>query len=129
LNPPSFGSISWFVGRWRHASLFGGLEPAATLLFKAAVYGPFVLSLGGQSLPITTLGTGPNYTLYCASLPSSMAGQMETLQVTASPYPNFGGDIFDSSSLSSQVVPEPSVAALFEIGGLALVARLRATRP
>ena len=54
-----------------------GFVPSGTrsLQFKAQTYSAFSVSLGGQALSLTPLGTGGNYTLYGADV-SSFAGQI-----------------------------------------------------
>jgi hypothetical protein len=62
---------------------------AQSISFRAqAGIGTLLLSLGGQNLPFTAVGTGPNYTLYGANIyganiPAGLAGQLEQLEFSA----------------------------------------------
>ena len=101
---------------------------AASLLFKASPFDPFVISLGGQALSCVALGAGPNYTLYGASLPAGVGGQTETLSIAVAAGPNNIGDIFDSFSFSPSSIPEPNILPLFGLGGLAMLLVFRVKR-
>lgn len=96
-----------------------GLVPAnaKSLQFKASTFGSFSVSLGGQNLPVIALGTGANYTLYGANISPLLAGQLETLAITASPGPS-NPDYFDSFVFSPLSVPEPGAFSLLALGGV-----------
>jgi hypothetical protein len=94
---------------------------ALSLQFKAETFSAFSVSLGGENLSLIPLGTGANYTLYGADI-SSLAGQVETLTITALAAPNTA-EYFDSFDFSPSEVPEPSIVALTAIGGLVFGAR------
>jgi len=103
-----------------------GLVPAdaQSLQFRARLYSPVSVSLGGQVLSIVPLGSSTNYILYGANIPLSVAGQVTALTVTALPAPNTT-DYFDSFVFSSSSVPEPGVFALSALGALVLGWRVR----
>lgn len=103
-----------------------GLVPLGTesLQFKANEWfdssGTFAVTLGGQTLSLTVLGTGANYTLYGANV-SQWAGQTAQLAFTVfgeNPHVNDESLFLDDIQFSSQSVPEPNVFALFVLGGL-----------
>jgi hypothetical protein len=111
-----------------------GLVPAGTesLQFKASEWfdssGAFAVTLGGQTLSLTVLGTGPNYTLYGADV-SQWANQTAQLTFTVfgeNPHVNDESLFLDEIQFSSQIVPEPSVFGLLALGGLFL--RLRRSK-
>jgi hypothetical protein len=89
-----------------------GLVPASTesLQLKVSAFSSFSVNLGGQDLSLVLLGTGSNYSLYGANVPS-FAGQVEQLTITALAAPNTA-NYFDSIVFSSNPIPEPSVVAL-----------------
>jgi len=97
-----------------------GLVPAnaQSLLFKAATFSPFSVSLAGQTLSLVSLGTGPNYTLYGADI-SSLAGQTGALTITALAAYNTT-DYFDSFQFSNLPIPEPGEFGLSVLGALVL---------
>jgi hypothetical protein len=103
-----------------------GLVPAdaQSLQFKANIWQPLSVSLGGQDLSLIQLGTGTNYTLYGADI-SQFAGQVEPLVFTALAGPNESGDFIDSIVFSPSSVPEPSAFSLFSICILFLSWRTR----
>ncbi|HZR16311.1 MAG TPA: hypothetical protein VFE51_03210 [Verrucomicrobiae bacterium] len=89
-----------------------GLVPLDTqsLQFKAKTLfdssGKFAVTLGGQTLSITTLGSGTNYTLYGANV-SQWAGQTAQLSFTVfgeKPHVNDEGLFLDDIQFSSQSV-------------------------
>jgi hypothetical protein len=94
-----------------------GLVPAnaQSLQFKAGIFTPFSVSLGGQNLNLVQLGTGANYTLYGANIPLSEIGQSEALTITALAGPN-SADYFDSFVFSPSSVPEPATWTLLLCG-------------
>lgn len=104
-----------------------GLVPLGTqsLLFKAQVFSAlayFRVTLGGQTLSLTALESGANYTLYGADI-YGWAGQTADLAFT-SLYPHpYTGEIpvyLDSIEFSAQSVPEPGVFGLAALGALFL---------
>jgi hypothetical protein len=101
-----------------------GTIPSATesLLFEAqAGIGPLDVQLGTQIVPFSTVGSGPNYTLYAADI-SAWAGDTEELTFSA-----IGGSYnnweLDDISFSPNTIPEPATLALVVMGVLALAAR------
>jgi hypothetical protein len=84
--------------------------------------GSFAVTLGGQTLSLTTLGTGADYTLYGANV-SQWAGQTAQLAFTAfgeNPHVDDEYLYLDSIQFSTQSVPEPSAFALAALGALFL---------
>jgi len=110
------------------------LVPIGTqsLLFKA--YEAFdqnrqflFVTLGGQTLFLTPLSTGSNYTLYGANV-SAWAGQTAELAFTLlaeNPHANNELVSLDAIQFSTQSVPEPSTFALAALGALFLGFRRR----
>jgi hypothetical protein len=92
---------------------------AQSLQFKAAISSPYTVSLGEQNLNLVVLGSGPNYTLYGANIPSGDTGQSEALAITALAGPN-NADYFDSFVFSNQEIPEPQTWTLLLCGAGAL---------
>ena len=104
-----------------------GLVPSDTraILFKAqSVLGTLSVALGGQNIPYSPIGTGPNYTLYGGNIPLELAGKMEQLMFKASTGGNNYWEI-DDILFSSSPVPEPGALGLFALSGLLLCLRLR----
>ena len=100
-----------------------GMIPSATetLLFEAQPgIGPLDVQLGTQIIPLSTVGSGPNYALYAADI-SAWAGDTEELTFSA-----IGGSYnnweLDDITFSPNAVPEPSTLALLVTGGMALAA-------
>jgi hypothetical protein len=106
-----------------------GSVPSGTesLLFDAYVYGaPFTVALGGQTINMTPLQAFQNYTEYGGNIPSSLAGQIETLSFTEPPATGAQPSMFELDDISfstNAVTPEPSIVALTAIGGLLFGAR------
>ncbi len=112
-----------------------GLVPAdaRSLLFKVSYGGAGasrstdIVSLGGQSLPLSALSSGAAFTLFGADI-SRFAGQTETLSFYSSlsdPDPlGPPGYALDDIAFSPQIVPEPGGAALFLLG-LGMLASVR----
>jgi len=135
-NEPTFGPLQ---GKYS-AFLFGGgnevlysaaisqsgLVPTGTqsLLFDAYVYGaPFVITLSGQTINMIPLQVFADYTEYIGQVPSSLAGQSDTLVFTEPPEapgsPQPSELELDNISFSTMsAVPEPSIVILTVIGGL-----------
>ncbi|HLH55416.1 MAG TPA: hypothetical protein VKY92_17575 [Verrucomicrobiae bacterium] len=85
-----------------------GLVPSGTksIQFKAASSGKFVVSIGGQALPLAILGGGSNYTLYGADV-SQWAGQTQQLSFTIfgdRPHVNDESLLLDDIQFTSQSV-------------------------
>jgi hypothetical protein len=99
-----------------------GLVPASavSLLFEAqAGQNILQVSLGGQNLFFLPIGTGSNYTLYGASLPTGIAGQTESLSFAALQGLHNDWNI-DNIQFSTTAVPEPSQFGLVTLSGLFL---------
>lgn len=103
-----------------------GLVPAGTesLQFKANKSfdssGAFAVTLGGQTLSLTVLGTGPNYTLYGADV-GKWANQTTQLAFTVfgeNPHVNDEILFLDDIQFSPSSVPEPNTLGLIALGGL-----------
>ena len=103
-----------------------GLVPFGmkSLQFKANegfdLSGIFAVALGGQTLSLTVLGTGSNYTLYGANI-NQWAGQPAQLAFTVFaevPHVNDETLFLDDIQFSDQSVPEPSLFSLLALGGL-----------
>lgn len=75
--------------------------------------------VGNQVVPITAVGSGPNYTLYGANI-SAWAGDTEQLTFAAQEVFTAGLNnwVLDDISFSPQTVPEPSPLALTGAGAL-----------
>jgi hypothetical protein len=99
-----------------------GLVPAGTasLLFDAKYWdSQSVVTLGGATVSVTPLHTFPNYTLYGATIPTEMAGQIETLSFTElSDLLTSGMLELDNIQFSSIAIPEPGTLALAALGAL-----------
>ena len=102
-----------------------GTIPGSTrsIQFKANPgNGDFIISMGGQSIPVVALQSLLNSTLFGGDI-SSFAGQTAELRITAvSDAINHGLNVFtiDSILFSTQSVPEPSSYFLFGCGILFL---------
>jgi hypothetical protein len=102
-----------------------GLVPAGTesLLFDAYVSGAsFIVTLGGQAINMTALQTFSNYSLYGGNIPTTLAGQTETLSFTEPPPIGVPPSFFelDNIQFSNSFVPEPSTLSLFVLGAVLL---------
>jgi hypothetical protein len=112
-----------------------GSIPSGTqsLLFEVGngPLGPPEVLIGAQSVPLTPVGNGANYTIYGGNI-SAWAGQTEELTLAGvSPT---GGLItwdIDDISFSTQMVPEPSPLVLTGLGAIAfaLYRRFAPKRP
>ena len=99
-----------------------GVVPAGdqSMEFKAwqLIPGTLSVSLNGNNLPLVTLQTTANYTLYGVDI-SSYAGQGETLAFTAlQPSTGLSFVELDDITFSTSSVPEPSPVILTALGGL-----------
>jgi hypothetical protein len=102
---------------------------AQSLLFKAYYTGslspapiPLVVTLGGQQLSYTPVGSGTNYTLYGADI-HTLAGQTAELDFTVlaqNPHVANTYIFLDSIQFSDLPVPEPGVFGLSALGALLL---------
>ena len=110
-----------------------GMVPVGTesLQFKAEEIfdssGAFTVTLGDQTLSLTVLGTGTNYTLYGANV-SQWAGQTTDLAFTLlaeNPHINDEYLVLDAIQFSPEPIPEPSVIGLFSISALFLCWRMK----
>ena len=106
---------------------------AESLQFEAQGQGPggslegsgFAVTLGGQYLPLSALSTGPDYTVYGASIPAGMDGQVEDL-VFGCQGVGSGQVVLDDIVFSPESVPEPGLLALTGLGSILLaIPRLR----
>jgi len=105
-----------------------GLVPsgAASIRFIAqGGFGPLLVSLGGQNIPISALSTGPNYTTYAGDV-SAFAGQVEQLSFTTPQGINNYWNL-DDIQFSVSPVPEPGTLGLFAICILFLCWRMKPT--
>ena len=105
-----------------------GLVPLGTesLFFEAqssAHATSLIVSLGGQQLNISTVATGPNYTLYGADI-TAFAGQNDELMFSA-PSTGVNNWNIDNIQFSSSAVPEPGEFSLAALGILLLGFRCR----
>jgi len=87
---------------------------AQSLTFWAGLSG-LELSINGQPISYTQIGTGANYTIYGADV-SQFSGQTVALGFLT---PANGYALLDNIQFSSTAVPEPSTFALAALGGLA----------
>jgi hypothetical protein len=100
---------------------------AQSLVFKGymvvdGISGSFNAALGGQTLSLTALGAGVNYTLFGADV-HSWAGQTAELKFTVeAQQPHIGNTylFLDSIQFSDQPVPEPGILGLSALGALLL---------
>jgi hypothetical protein len=81
---------------------------AQSLFFKSKPNSGITVSLGGQDLSYMAISNALDYTLYGAAIPSSFAGQTQTL--------TFGGGPLDNIQFSPEAIPEPSAASLILLG-------------
>jgi hypothetical protein len=111
-----------------------GMVPPGTesIELDAAYFGaPFTVSLGSQTIDMVPLQSFVHYTLWGGNIPSSMAGQTETLTITEPPpsgTPPSELILDDISFSSTSAIPESSPLALTGLGGL-LIALYRRFAP
>ena len=110
-----------------------GLVPsdAESLLFEVGmgIYsGPLTVSLGGQDLSYIAISNAPNFTLYGATIPSTLVGKIATLTFAAGANGASGLAMLDDIQFSSQPIPEPGVLALILLGSGVLLCRRRGFR-
>ncbi len=95
-----------------------GLVPANAQSIQVKAYGgPLFVSFAGFNLPLITLATTPNYTLYGADI-SGFRGQSGALTLAAS-QPIFHYDTVEIDSIVFSI-PEPTAFGLFSLGALLL---------
>ncbi len=99
---------------------------AQSLLFRADLDGSpaaFIVTLGGQALPLFPLGGGTNYTLYGADI-RALAGQTAELDFTVLAQRPYAGELhnvsLDSIQFSGIAIPEPGVLGLSALGAILL---------
>jgi hypothetical protein len=94
---------------------------AVSLLFKAQGGRELIVSMGGVSLPVFEVSSGPNYIVYGVNV-SQFAGMQEKLRFTAPGATPTGPNVWniDDIVFSSVPIPEPTGAALLISGGLLL---------
>lgn len=109
---------------------------ARSLTFDAFVgLGSLDVSLGGSLAPVIDLGIGPSSFHHYGIDVTVWAGKQAELRFTINPVTStlaFGTVDLDNIRFSPDAlvtVPEPSVWALFGVGGLALVWAARRQRP
>ena len=108
-----------------------GTLPASTaaILFQAeGGFGPLLISLNGQNIPISAVSNGPNFTLYGGDV-SAFAGQTAELRFSAPEGYNANNDwTLDSIMFSPTPVPEPADWTIFLVGGYGIATRTRWSR-
>ena len=112
----------------------GKLGPGVTSIDLLASYGPFELTLNGVGIDMRPVGLDPTSPTYDTDLlyysgewtgdVSAFAGQVVQLQITDLQLPP-NPPMFVVDQIQFLPVPEPSTAALFALGLLALVAARR----
>ena len=90
--------------------------------------GPLTVSLGGQDLSYIAISNAPNFTLYGATIPSTLVGKIATLTFAAGANGASGLAMLDDIQFSSQPIPEPGVLALILLGSGVLLCRRRGFR-
>ena len=111
------------------AQIPSGME---TLLFEAQFEGGQIIpgllevSIDGQGLAFSAIGTEPNYTLHGADI-ESWAGDTVTLAFTApgADYALNSWVVDDISFSPNSVVPEPNSLVLMAVGGIVFAAYRR----
>jgi hypothetical protein len=103
-GPPGVGSI-----------FQTGQIPAGShsILFYGA--GDFGLSFAGQNVSLTSVGSGPNYTIFGGDI-FSFAGQTGQLLIE-------GNGLLDNIVFSPTAIPEPSVVGMLVVGAVFLAWR------
>lgn len=85
--------------------------------------GLLTLSIGGENISLVPISSGANYTLYGANIPTGFDGQNESLMFsTITGESNW---TLDDIQFSPNSVPEPSLLALYSLGGTLLVWQYR----
>lgn len=106
---------------------------AVSLLFKAQSGAPgreLIVSMGGVSLPVFELSSGPNYGLYGVNV-SQFASMHEDLRFTAPGFTPNRPNVWniDDIVFSTTPVPEPTTRALLAAAGLMLGSRYHRRKP
>lgn len=101
---------------------------AESLRFRAytKLVSPFVVSLGGQQLPLVILDTSPGYTVYGANI-HAWQGQHAGLDFTISaqrPHIDNSYVLLDAIQFSTQPIPEPAVGTFLGVTALVFTRRL-----
>lgn len=140
-NDPSIGS-TWVtllatngsqIGGNYSVLLTGGLSSYPAIISQSALVpvgsesiffeaqpgsSSLVVSLGGQDLSFSAIGTGSDYTLYGANI-SGFAGLTENLMFSATQVSSgLNNWNIDNIQFSPALVPEPSALGLAALGGL-----------
>ena len=89
-----------------------GQIPAGTRSIFFYGTGGYTVTFAGQQIPISAVGSGPNYTIFGGDI-SAFAGQTGELRLQ-------GGGLLDNILFSNQSVPEPTVFALLALGAIML---------
>ena len=97
---------------------FGLVPTDAKSVFLEIAGTNFSMSFSGQTIPLSAIGSGSNYTLYGGDI-SAFAGLVEELSVSTVD-PTGPGFIFDDIQFSPDAIPEPSSLNLLVIGALGL---------
>jgi hypothetical protein len=98
-------------------------EGTQSLLFEtehpnSVSSGQLQVEIGTEVVPITAVGSGPNYTLYAANL-SAWGGQTEQLTFSAlEDLSGLNNWEIDDISFSPNAVPEPNSLVLTAVGGV-----------
>ena len=80
-------------------------------------FGGFLLSFGGQNIPLVKLGSSGNNVIMAGNI-SMFAGQTGELRLGSD------GGVLDNIQFSLELIPEPSAFALFALGALLFLTRL-----
>ncbi len=84
----------------------------------------FSVTLGGQTLSLSTLSDGPDYDVYGANIPAGLIGQTEPLSFICQGVGS-GGVRLDNIEFSTMGVPEPAEWMLMALGGVLYGVRWR----
>jgi hypothetical protein len=109
-----------FVGQPTSAAIAQtGLIPstARSLTFFSSPTSLFQVTFAGQVIPLTQIGSGPNYIIEGGDV-SQFAGQTGELRFTA------GTGTLDNIQFSPIAIPEPTGTTLFGIGALLFGSRM-----
>jgi hypothetical protein len=101
---------------------------AKSILFDAINYsgniGDFQVMLNGLNIPLSLIGSGPNYSTYGGDV-SAFAGLPGSLRLTENPNSNPNATIFlDNIRFSDQQAPEPTIFGLLTLGVFILCGRI-----
>ena len=102
-----------------------GLVPPDAQFIQCKAWGQnLAVSFAGQSISLTPVGSGPNYTLYGGDI-SSFAGKVGELRFSSEPTADNPYNTLGLDSINFVPIPEPGVGALCLFGALVLGLRLR----